>query len=794
MRWPGLAREVDALRRAVEPLLGPPGRVDDLTRLARRPDQRRRRAHRPPHRGPVPVVAAAARRPGPRRPLLDELAGWLGRGLPALPRRRRPPAGVLVLAPRRRRGAALADARLGRRLPRPAGVGRAGGGLARPATPRRRPPHPAERRVVLVREPPDPRRLDPPPVGRARRARRRRTLPSIARLVGRPAATEAGARAAAVPHGPRAAPSDAAPDRAAGAPGGDLAARPGRRPRRRGRHRARAVRGRRRRPRPGRDRLALPADHRRARAGRLRRHRPARRAPRAATPGPSSSSPPACPGSRRPPTSPAASTVDAAPALRFGVGAWPAVAAAVVAHLLYLLADDADDGPYSRPSPGRPSRPASPRPTPARRTARPTPRPATARGRPRCGTPTAHGALPTVSHLMDPRRGLPRHRRRRPQSPPHPTRSRSTSYPRPRSPEDAAMTAAPEPTDDDRHRARTTTTNEPTDNEIKATHLCITIRWCAPPAPPWRRRLRECRRADDLLRAHRGYLPDAVATGRENYYTGAVAAGEPPGRWCGRGAEALGLAGSVDAQDMPALYERFLDPRDERFRDPARWDEAATLGHTGRRYLSEDELYAGAGREPDASAERRAELRLEAGKQARHNVAFLDVTFTVPKSVTVLHTAFEAQEVTARAAGDEETAAGVGARTARRSRTRSGRATTPRWPTCRERPATPGSATTAAPPAAGSTRTTGSSRRSSSTTPATTTRSCTSTTRSSTASQGPDGVWRTLDGRSLLRWRPAAAGGRRADHGGAPDPRARGAGRDPPGRQGPRGRRRRRRR
>ena len=31
-------------------------------------------------------------------------------------------------------------------------------------------------------------------------------------------------------------------------------------------------------------------------------------------------------------------TLDASPALRFGVGAWPAVAAAVVAHLLYLLA------------------------------------------------------------------------------------------------------------------------------------------------------------------------------------------------------------------------------------------------------------------------------------------------------------------------------------------------------------------------------------------------------------------------------------------------------------------------
>ena len=65
-------------------------------------------------------------------------------------------------------------------------------------------------------------------------------------------------------------------------------------------------------------------------------------------------------------------------------------------------------------------------------------------------------------------------------------------------------------------------------------------------------------------------------------------------------------------------------------------------------------------REPDATAERRVELRTEAGKAARHNVAFFDVTFSVQKSVTLLHTAFEAQEVAARAAGDEETASAWG--------------------------------------------------------------------------------------------------------------------------------------
>jgi conjugative relaxase-like TrwC/TraI family protein len=150
------------------------------------------------------------------------------------------------------------------------------------------------------------------------------------------------------------------------------------------------------------------------------------------------------------------------------------------------------------------------------------------------------------------------------------------------------------------------------------------------------------------------YLTGAVAAGRENYYTGAVAAGEPPGRWFGKGAGALGLTGEVDTQDMTALYERFIDPRDAAFRDPARWDEAETLGHTGRAYKSEEQVYADVlAREPGASPERRAELRALAGKAVRKNVAFHDATFSVQKSVTVLHTAFEAQEVQARTAAEQ---------------------------------------------------------------------------------------------------------------------------------------------
>src|SRR5438132_258323 len=153
------------------------------------------------------------------------------------------------------------------------------------------------------------------------------------------------------------------------------------------------------------------------------------------------------------------------------------------------------------------------------------------------------------------------------------------------------------------------------------------------------------------------YLLDAVATGRENYYTGAVAAGEPPGRWYGKGAEHLGLTGLVDPQDMRAVFEHFLDPRDPHFREEDRWDEVATLGHTGRRYQTVEEIYQRSlDAEPYADAERREQLRSDASKRARKNVAFLDVTFSVQKSVTILHTAFEAQEIKARNAGDLDAA------------------------------------------------------------------------------------------------------------------------------------------
>src|SRR6478672_238546 len=114
------------------------------------------------------------------------------------------------------------------------------------------------------------------------------------------------------------------------------------------------------------------------------------------------------------------------------------------------------------------------------------------------------------------------------------------------------------------------------------------------------------------------YLTREVATGRENYYTGAVTEGEPPGRWYGTGAEALGLSGLVDHQDMEALFEHFVDPRDPTFKDRDRWTEASKLGHAGRAYKTAEQWYEQLlDAEPHANPERRVQLRLQASKKER---------------------------------------------------------------------------------------------------------------------------------------------------------------------------------
>ena len=148
-----------------------------------------------------------------------------------------------------------------------------------------------------------------------------------------------------------------------------------------------------------------------------------------------------------------------------------------------------------------------------------------------------------------------------------------------------------------------------------------------------------------------GYLTRAVATGRENYYLSAVAEhGEPPGIWTGRGCPGLGLAvgSQVDNKVMERLYGAFADPR-----DPA---GQATLGRAPSGFAGHDEKIAGriAGllaAEPEATAERRDQIIMQALKDQRAAVYFFDATFSVPKSVSLLHASLQVRAQQASQAG-----------------------------------------------------------------------------------------------------------------------------------------------
>lgn len=144
------------------------------------------------------------------------------------------------------------------------------------------------------------------------------------------------------------------------------------------------------------------------------------------------------------------------------------------------------------------------------------------------------------------------------------------------------------------------------------------------------------------------YLTDAVARGRENYYTGSVENGtEPPGIWMGAGAEVLGLSGEVDNAVMEAVYKDLRDPR-----------TGELLGKPHKTFKTVEEIHAGlvAAEGVGITPERSEELLVVAQSKARQAISFVDVTLSMPKSVSVLGVSFERAAVEARQAGRVEEA------------------------------------------------------------------------------------------------------------------------------------------
>ena len=136
--------------------------------------------------------------------------------------------------------------------------------------------------------------------------------------------------------------------------------------------------------------------------------------------------------------------------------------------------------------------------------------------------------------------------------------------------------------------------------------------------------------------------------GKGGYYINAAQAGETPGRWFGRGAEALGFTPGQEVERDPydKVYAQ-VDPRD-----------GTKLGRSPGGYKARDDLLKELLRaEPHATAERIAELERQASQAARRSPVYTDVTASISKSVSIFHASIRENERQARVAGDEAAAA-----------------------------------------------------------------------------------------------------------------------------------------
>ena len=130
------------------------------------------------------------------------------------------------------------------------------------------------------------------------------------------------------------------------------------------------------------------------------------------------------------------------------------------------------------------------------------------------------------------------------------------------------------------------------------------------------------------------------------YYTDS---GEPPGRWAGKGAAALGLHGLVDAGVIEQLFMLGVGPEGQQLL---------------RQRLTQDEdkvVAAFVVKHPFASATEIAVVRARARGGGGTRVPYYDVTVSASKSVSVLHASLKIAAKEARDSGDEVTAAGLDA-------------------------------------------------------------------------------------------------------------------------------------
>jgi conjugative relaxase-like TrwC/TraI family protein len=127
------------------------------------------------------------------------------------------------------------------------------------------------------------------------------------------------------------------------------------------------------------------------------------------------------------------------------------------------------------------------------------------------------------------------------------------------------------------------------------------------------------------------------------YLQASESGGEPPGRWWGPGARALGLeSGQVIER---GAYDLLFGQR--------KAPDGTPLGRPPANGRKAADIYAGLlAAEPHATAERRRELRIEATRQARRGPLYFDLTISLSKSISIFHASLGENVRLAREAGD----------------------------------------------------------------------------------------------------------------------------------------------
>src|SRR5260370_32342320 len=138
----------------------------------------------------------------------------------------------------------------------------------------------------------------------------------------------------------------------------------------------------------------------------------------------------------------------------------------------------------------------------------------------------------------------------------------------------------------------------------------------------------------------RGPAKDAASY----YIQASETGGEPPGRWWGPGAQALGfeVGQTVERQPYDLLFGRRKAPDGTRLGKPPDGGRKAA------------DLYARLlAAEPHATADRKRELRIEATGHTRQSPLFFDLTLSLSKSISIFHASLGENARLARQAGDQ---------------------------------------------------------------------------------------------------------------------------------------------